>query len=132
MLRGAEREYDFIVVDTPPASVVPDAIPLVSQVGGVLVVSRLGRTTRGSMINLRDQLSNLDAPVLGVVVNAVGRDRSLSSRMRRFGPWIQWVASLVLGSLIHLAAGGEVGVWRTNRSDVAAVRRGRTGRLPGS
>ena len=94
LLRGAEREYDFIVVDTPPASVVPDAIPLVSQVGGVLVVSRLGRTTRGSMINLRDQLSNLAAPVLGVVVNAVGRDRSLSSRMRRFGRgfsgWPPW------------------------------------------
>lgn len=74
LLKKAEQEYDFVVVDTPPTSVVSDAIPLVSQVGGVLVVGRLGKTGRGSMMQLRDQLANLDAPVLGVVVNAIGRE----------------------------------------------------------
>lgn len=74
LLSHAQDAYEFVIVDTPPTSVVSDAIPLVSQVGGILVVGRLGKTTRGSMLQLRDQLVNLNAPVLGVVVNAMGRE----------------------------------------------------------
>lgn len=71
VLRAAERAYDLVVIDTPPTSVVPDAIPLVGRVGGVIVVCRLGRTIRGAVTHLRNQLENLDAPIIGVVVNAV-------------------------------------------------------------
>ncbi len=70
----AEAEYDFVVIDTPPTSVVSDAIPLVKRVGGVIVVGRLAKTTREAVTQLRDQLRNLDAPTLGVVVNALGSD----------------------------------------------------------
>jgi polysaccharide biosynthesis transport protein len=75
VIRSAEREYDLVVVDTPPTSVVSDAIPLVKEVSGVIVVGRLGSTTRDSAGHLHRQLQNLNAHTLGVVVNAVGRDR---------------------------------------------------------
>ena len=68
----AEEEYDLVVIDTPPTSVVSDAIPLVSRVGGVIVVGRLGKSTREGVTRLRNQLANLDAPTLGVVVNGLG------------------------------------------------------------
>jgi polysaccharide biosynthesis transport protein len=70
LIREAEREYELVVVDTPPASLISDAIPLVKKVTGVLVVTRLGMTTREGAIRLRDQLRNLDAPPLGIIVNA--------------------------------------------------------------
>jgi Mrp family chromosome partitioning ATPase len=62
-----------VVIDTPPTSVVSDAIPLVKEVSGVIVVCRLGKTTRESANHLRQQLENLEANTLGVVVNSVGR-----------------------------------------------------------
>ncbi|MFL5781799.1 MAG: polysaccharide biosynthesis tyrosine autokinase, partial [Thermoleophilaceae bacterium] len=74
LIKAAEAEYDLVVVDTPPTSVVSDAIPLVTQTNGVIVVARLGTTKRESLTHLRDQLINLDAPLLGVVVNSLGRD----------------------------------------------------------
>ena len=74
VITAAERSYDLFVIDTPPASVVSDAIPLLSQVGGVIVVVRVAKTTRDAAAHLRTQLRNLDARVLGVVVNAVGSD----------------------------------------------------------
>jgi capsular exopolysaccharide synthesis family protein len=74
IIRSAERTYDLVVVDTPPTSVVSDAIPLVNEVSGVIVVARLGKSTRESLGQLRHQLANLDAPVLGVVVNYFTRD----------------------------------------------------------
>lgn len=73
VLGAVSERYDLVVIDTPPTSVVSDAIPLVKSSDGVLVVSRLGKTTRDSLAHLRDQLNNLGAYVLGVVVNSVGR-----------------------------------------------------------
>lgn len=69
-IREAERQYELVVVDTPPASLISDAIPLVKKVTGVLVVTRLGLSTREGAVRLRDQLRNLDAPPLGIIVNA--------------------------------------------------------------
>jgi polysaccharide biosynthesis transport protein len=71
ILKEAEREYELVVIDTPPTSVVSDAIPLVTQVSGVIVVSRLEKTTRDAASHLHSQLEHLDAPVLGVVVNGL-------------------------------------------------------------
>jgi len=71
LIRDVERDYDFVVVDTPPVAIVSDAIPLLTMVGGVIVVSRLGQTTRDAVRHLRSQLDHLEAPLLGVVVNSV-------------------------------------------------------------
>jgi Mrp family chromosome partitioning ATPase len=73
ILRAVEGAYDLVIVDTPPTSIVSDAIPLMNEVSGLLVVARLGTTTRDSAAHLRDQLKNLGAPLLGVVVNSLGR-----------------------------------------------------------
>jgi Mrp family chromosome partitioning ATPase len=73
LVKQAEKDYDLVVVDTPPASVVSDAIPLVAYVSGVIVVCRLGKTTRDAATHLHNQLTQLNASLLGVVVNSVGR-----------------------------------------------------------
>ncbi len=62
--------YDMVIVDTPPASVVSDALPMMSLVGGVVVVGRIGSSTIDSITELRNQLEQLDARTLGVVVNS--------------------------------------------------------------
>lgn len=71
LLRDAEA--DLVVVDTPPTSVVSDAIPLLREVSGVIVVVRLEKNTRESTSHLRDQLHNLGARTLGIVVNGMSR-----------------------------------------------------------
>lgn len=71
IIADAEEAYDLVVIDTPPTSIVSDAIPLLKEVSGVIVVTRLGRSTRESATHLRNQLERLEAPTLGVVVNFV-------------------------------------------------------------
>ena len=71
LLTWAEQEYDRVIIDTPPAAVVADALSLFSRVGGVVIVTRLLQSPRGAASHLRDQLVNTGAPVLGMVVNGV-------------------------------------------------------------
>ena len=73
LLAEVRRRYEYIVLDTAPVPVVSDPIPLLSQVDGVLVVTRLGRTQRDELAHLRRQLSKFRAPVLGVVINGGAR-----------------------------------------------------------
>jgi polysaccharide biosynthesis transport protein len=79
LLVDARAQYDFVVIDSPPTSAVADVYPLVRQVDGVVVVARVGRSERPSLLDLRRQLSGLNAPVLGVVVNGA------PARQRRYG-----------------------------------------------
>jgi polysaccharide biosynthesis transport protein len=69
VIREAEQRYDLVIIDTPPTAVVSDAIPLVTAVSGVIAVVRLGVSSRPAVMHLAGQLSHLEAPLLGVVLN---------------------------------------------------------------
>jgi capsular exopolysaccharide synthesis family protein len=69
LLTVAQNEYDFVVIDTAPVSIVSDAVPLLTQVSGVVVVSALGTNTGDAVRRLGERLQHLRAPVLGVVAN---------------------------------------------------------------
>jgi capsular exopolysaccharide synthesis family protein len=82
--------YDFVVVDTPPTTAISDALPLVRRVDGVVVIVRIGSSTRDAVVDCVRQLRELHASVLGFVANAVpardfryidtGRDPSQSEQ----------------------------------------------------
>jgi receptor protein-tyrosine kinase len=74
LLDHAGSEYDLVVIDTPPIGVVSDPIPLVHQVDGVIVVSRMGRSRRDHAARLTKQLRGLNALVLGVAMNSFQPD----------------------------------------------------------
>ena len=87
LISAAEDAYDLVVIDSPPPSAVPDAIPIIGQVSGVLIVSRLDKSTREDALALRDELQSLDARTIGVVVNAV------SSSDRSYAPASTYVSA---------------------------------------
>jgi succinoglycan biosynthesis transport protein ExoP len=73
VLERARAVYDLVVIDTPPLSLIADAIPLLTKVDGVIVVGRVGKTRRDGAEQLRKKLTSLRAPVLGIVANGVRR-----------------------------------------------------------
>lgn len=76
LLAALRERYDVVLIDTPPATVVADAVALMERVDGVLVVSRLSTVRRGAYRRLRDILVGVDAPVVGQVVNSDVASRS--------------------------------------------------------
>ena len=57
LIQWGEEHYDRVIIDTPPAAVVADAIPLVPMVSGVVIVVRLGHSHRDAVERLRTQLA---------------------------------------------------------------------------
>jgi len=68
--------YDVILVDSPPVLPVTDAIVIAQVVDVVVLVARAGQTHARSVTRALELLSNVDAPVKGVVLNAVEVDSS--------------------------------------------------------
>lgn len=63
------KEYDLVIVDSPPVQVVADAIILSSYLDGTLLVIDAARTRRAAVRNGREALAKADATVLGAVLN---------------------------------------------------------------
>jgi receptor protein-tyrosine kinase len=82
LLSALAERFDPIIIDSPPVSVIPDAMPLMRLVSGAIIIGRLGSITRDSARELGDQLRKLKAPVLGVVANAVTGTAGYSDRHR--------------------------------------------------
>jgi len=70
-LEEAQRRYDFIILDTPPAILVTDALVLVSRSDGVILLARSAVTTKHAFLALRGALKKVNARVLGFSLNAV-------------------------------------------------------------
>jgi receptor protein-tyrosine kinase len=75
LLSTLSERFDLVIVDSAPTTAVSDAIPLMRLVSGVVVVNRVDKLTRTAARHLRDHLSRLGAPVLGVVANATPGSR---------------------------------------------------------
>jgi capsular exopolysaccharide synthesis family protein len=71
LVREASDKYDLVIIDTAPAVVAGDGQALANRCDACLLVVRAHSDKRGLVARMRDQLSDVRAEFLGVVVNAV-------------------------------------------------------------
>jgi len=64
-------EYDFVIWDTAPLLAVNDAANLCSKMDGVLFVARVRYSTIDSVTSALEDLSQRNAKIFGIVLNAV-------------------------------------------------------------
>jgi len=78
LLTELRSRYDMVIIDAPPLLPVTDATLLAAQADGTLLVVRHGRTTKEQLAHAVDRLAQVDAPVVGVVLNMVRNHRGRS------------------------------------------------------
>jgi capsular exopolysaccharide synthesis family protein len=71
LLEEAASEYDRVIFDSPPLRAVTDAAILAPQCGGALLVVRSRATTRDAVISAVRSLRDVNANILGGVLNDV-------------------------------------------------------------
>ena len=71
LIEALSKKYDKILIDSPPINVVTDPVILSQIVGGVIVVIKASETGRDVIRRARDLLLNVNANLIGGVLNSV-------------------------------------------------------------
>ncbi|MBU0467690.1 MAG: polysaccharide biosynthesis tyrosine autokinase [Candidatus Omnitrophica bacterium] len=66
-----KKEYDIIIVDCSPVMAVPDAVTLSDKVDGVILVYKVGQTSKDVLKMAKTNLIKANANLLGVVLNNI-------------------------------------------------------------
>jgi capsular exopolysaccharide synthesis family protein len=75
LIDSLSGHYDFIIIDSPPATAVTDPLLLARLCGGIVLVVREGQTVRQEIKNTLEILKPVNEKILGAVLNAMKRTR---------------------------------------------------------
>jgi len=73
-IESVSQRFDFVIFDTPPLMAATDAIILSTLVDGFAMLVRSGMTNRDDVKRKLELFHNLQANVLGVILNCAGVD----------------------------------------------------------
>lgn len=79
MLTVLRREFDYVIIDTPPLGLVSDGQKIASKVDGCILVIRAHATPRSMVQGSLSQLEQANCPLLGTVLNRVDQDKEKGS-----------------------------------------------------
>jgi Mrp family chromosome partitioning ATPase len=71
LIKEFSKNYNFVILDTPPVVVAADALSLSKMTDGILFVARPGVLDRVSAAAAKDFLAQSGQEILGLVVNGV-------------------------------------------------------------
>jgi exopolysaccharide transport family protein len=93
LLETWRSKFDHVVIDTPPSLTVTDGVLLSTMADGVILVTRAGVTNLTALRRMRDTLQQVNARVVGVVLNAadaaMARDDGYSYYGDKYGGYYQ-------------------------------------------
>ena len=116
-----QKAFDYVIIDTPPVSVVTDAAVLCGIADGVLLVVRPGVTTIQSAQLSKKNLEAVNAHILGVVMNGYnGTWGNLYAALAYLTPGTQAYTDLqdTYNGVVWNTAYGNIDVSNTTASGV--------------
>lgn len=82
LLRVVQREFDLVVIDSPPVLAATDAVLLSTQVDGTMLVARAGVTTHSELEYAMHMLDEVGASVLGTLFNGFDVSMAYGYKLR--------------------------------------------------
>jgi capsular exopolysaccharide synthesis family protein len=73
LFAALRADFDLVLIDSPPVLPVTDAAVLSNYVDGTLLVVAAGQTKRVELQRAAEKLAQVNAPVVGIVLNEVTR-----------------------------------------------------------
>lgn len=74
-LEELEKEYEYIIIDTPPVLMVTDAQVLSKYADGTLLVVASGEAEKDAVKRAKELLDKVEANIIGVVLNKLDTSR---------------------------------------------------------
>ena len=79
LLKKLENEWDMILLDSPPLVAVTDATMVSKEIDQIVMVVKVGQTDKKAFDHTITSLRNVQAPLGGVILNAVTHKNSYGS-----------------------------------------------------
>ena len=71
LMEQFEKQYDYIILDTPPINVVTDAMVMNDRISGILLVVRYSSTKMQDITDCMNRLEFAEANMMGFVLNDI-------------------------------------------------------------
>ncbi len=71
LLNDLKEEYDYIIIDSAPINIISDAISILGDVDGIILVARYRKTKKRSVYSVCKKINQANGKLLGVVFNGV-------------------------------------------------------------
>jgi succinoglycan biosynthesis transport protein ExoP len=72
--------FDHVILDTPPVSLIADALMIGSIIDGIVLTIRGGKTPREQVLRVRDRLLRSNSRILGALINNLQEDQRAYGR----------------------------------------------------
>ncbi|MEL1226690.1 MAG: polysaccharide biosynthesis tyrosine autokinase, partial [Candidatus Neomarinimicrobiota bacterium] len=79
LIDSLEKDWDMILFDSPPLVAVTDATMVSKAIDCIIIVVKVGQTDKKAFEHTIQSLRNVNAPIEGVVLNAVSHKNSYGS-----------------------------------------------------
>lgn len=84
LFKKLEEKYDYIILDSAPVNLVPDALSLSKLVDGVLMVAREGSTTHPNIEIALNKYELIKCKILGFVLNGISITQGANSKYKNY------------------------------------------------
>jgi len=84
LLRNLASQADIVLIDSPPVLPVTDALILSQRVDTTVIVSSVGMTTRKAAARAVEMLHQVNAPLVGAVLNGVSEEGGYGTYSSRY------------------------------------------------
>lgn len=76
LIKELQKKYDRIIFDTPPVSIVSDALVISKKVDGVVLVAKYAKTNKHILKESRDKFLFAKSNIIGIVLNQASMTKS--------------------------------------------------------
>lgn len=70
-----KKEFDLIIIDTPPASIITDALLFATKVDYMFLVASSRKTKKETLLNTKKAIEAVGGNIPGIILNQISTDR---------------------------------------------------------
>ncbi|MGN1013586.1 MAG: CpsD/CapB family tyrosine-protein kinase [Clostridia bacterium] len=75
LLELLKKEFDLIIIDTPPASIITDALLFVNKVDYMFIVASSRKTKKEALVNTKKAIESVGGKIPGIILNQISTER---------------------------------------------------------
>lgn len=75
LLELLKKEFDLIIVDTPPATIITDALLFANKVDYMFIVASSRKTKKEGLVNTKKAIESVGGKISGIILNQISTER---------------------------------------------------------